>query len=92
MTEKKSIAPDWTGPRINHEEFAAKLFARRAALEQSAASDKESVMKLSELGDLVMERRAALDTEFIMPRNDGKRRTPSKRALLKAIKEAGGQW
>lgn len=26
------------------------------------------------------------------PRNSGKRRTPSKRALLKAIKEAGGAW
>lgn len=26
------------------------------------------------------------------PRNSGDRRTPSKRALLKAIKEAGGKW
>ena len=26
------------------------------------------------------------------PRNSGKRRTASKRALLKAIKEAGGRW
>jgi hypothetical protein len=27
-----------------------------------------------------------------MPRNSGKRRTASKRALLKAIEEAGGRW
>lgn len=28
----------------------------------------------------------------IIPRNAGNRRTPSKRALLKAIEAAGGQW
>jgi hypothetical protein len=27
-----------------------------------------------------------------IPRNSGKRRTASKRALLKAIEEAGGRW
>ncbi len=27
-----------------------------------------------------------------LPRNSGKRRTASKRALLKAIAEAGGRW
>jgi hypothetical protein len=27
-----------------------------------------------------------------LPRNAGKNRTPSKRALLKAIEEAGGKW
>jgi hypothetical protein len=27
-----------------------------------------------------------------LPRNSGKRRTASKRALLKAIEEAGGTW
>jgi hypothetical protein len=26
------------------------------------------------------------------PRNSGKHRTPSKRALLKAIEDAGGKW
>jgi hypothetical protein len=29
---------------------------------------------------------------FDIPRNSGKRRTASKRALLKAIEEAGGKW
>ena len=27
-----------------------------------------------------------------VPRNDGNRRTPSKRALLAAIEKAGGRW
>lgn len=27
-----------------------------------------------------------------LPRNSGVRRTPSKRALLKAIEDAGGKW
>ncbi len=27
-----------------------------------------------------------------LPRNGGNRRTPSKRALLKAIEDAGGEW
>jgi hypothetical protein len=40
----------------------------------------------------LLERQAALGDVEPMPRNDGTRRTPSKRALLKAIKEAGGQW
>lgn len=56
-------APDWTGPRIKHADFAARLAARRA-----------------ELGDPEL------------PRNAGSRRTPSKRALLKAIEDAGGTW
>lgn len=29
---------------------------------------------------------------FDIPRNNGNRRTASKRALLKAIEEAGGKW
>ena len=36
-------------------------------------------------------RREALG-EINMPRNSGKRRTASKKALLKAIKNAGGKW
>ena len=37
------------------------------------------------------ERRAALG-EPELPRNAGNRRTPGKRALLKAIEDAGGAW
>lgn len=35
---------------------------------------------------------AAQGIEVEVPRNAGKNRTPSKRALLKAIEEAGGKW
>jgi len=37
------------------------------------------------------ERRAALGNPDL-PRNTGARRTPSKKALLKAIEETGGKW
>jgi hypothetical protein len=37
------------------------------------------------------ERRAAIGTPDL-PRNAGKRRTPSKKVLLKAIEGAGGKW
>ena len=40
--------------------------------------------------DLARRREAAGSPE--PPRNSGKRRTPSKRALLKAIEDAGGKW
>ncbi len=36
-------------------------------------------------------RRARLE-KIDMPRNSGERRTPSKRALLAAIKDSGGVW
>jgi hypothetical protein len=40
--------------------------------------------------DLARRREAAGNPQA--PRNSGKRRTASKRALLKAIEEAGGRW
>jgi hypothetical protein len=40
--------------------------------------------------DIARRRAAAGNPE--LPRNSGKRRTPSKRALLKAIEKAGGKW
>jgi hypothetical protein len=46
----------------------------------SGTEENETVIDMAELGvpDL--------------PRNSGKRRTPSKRALLAAIELSGGQW
>ncbi len=37
-------------------------------------------------------RRAELGDDLVIPRNSGERRTPSKRALLKAIKATGADW
>lgn len=39
-----------------------------------------------------LERRRAELGNPELPRNSGKRRTASKRALLKAIEQAGGRW
>ena len=46
---------------------------------------------LEALGRRIAARRAELGGVTI-PRNAGTRRTPSKRALLKAIEDAGGEW
>ncbi len=46
---------------------------------------------MAELGARVARRKAVLGLAD-PPRNSGKNRTPSKRALLKAIEEAGGKW
>lgn len=39
-----------------------------------------------------IERRRQATGVTDLPRNPGTRRTPSKKALLKAIEEAGGKW
>ena len=52
---------------------------------------RRAPVTLEALGEAVGRRRAVLgDVE--VPRNAGTRRTPSKRALLKAIEDAGGKW
>ena len=43
------------------------------------------------LAERLAARRAELGNPEL-PRNAGQNRTPSKRALLKAIEEAGGKW
>lgn len=52
---------------------------------------RRAPMTLEALGEAVDRRRAVVGAVEI-PRNTGTRRTPSKRALLKAIEEAGGKW
>ena len=52
---------------------------------------KREAITLEELGQRRTRRRAELG-EVEVPRNSGLRRTPSKRALLKAIEDAGGKW
>ncbi|HKT84538.1 MAG TPA: hypothetical protein VJQ77_00470 [Novosphingobium sp.] len=52
---------------------------------------KREPITLEELGARIARRRAELG-KVEVPRNSGNRRTGSKRALLKAIEEAGGKW
>jgi hypothetical protein len=48
-------------------------------------------LAMAEFGRDLLRRRAETGIADL-PRNSGKRRTPSKRALLKAIEDAGGKW
>lgn len=57
---------------------------------KSSPPDRAPV-SLEAFGQDILRRRAAAG-EPKLPRNAGKNRTPSKRALLKAIEEAGGKW
>ena len=61
------------------------------ASKTSKAETERPAIKMAELGARVAARRAELGNAELQ-RNTGERRTPSKRALLKAIKDAGGKW
>lgn len=52
---------------------------------------KREPISMAELGARLAKRKAELGLPEL-PRNSGKRRTASKRALLKAIEEVGGKW
>jgi hypothetical protein len=54
-------------------------------------SDDGPVIDMAELGARLAARRAELGNPEL-PRNAGKRRTASKKALLEAIEAAGGKW
>ena len=58
---------------------------------KTSPAEPPAVVDMAELGQRVAARRAALGNPDL-PRNPGTRRTPSKRALLKAIEDAGGKW
>ena len=57
---------------------------------KSSPPDREPV-SFEAFGQEVLRRRAAAGDPPV-PRNAGNNRTASKRALLKAIEEAGGKW
>jgi hypothetical protein len=57
----------------------------------SRADRAERVIDMAKLGERLASRRAELGNPEL-PRNSGKRRTASKKALLKAIEAAGGKW
>ena len=51
------------------------------------------IISMQELAEQIARRRTELGiTDADIPRNSGLRRTASKKALLKAIKDAGGNW
>ncbi|MDE0934206.1 MAG: hypothetical protein OSA47_11460 [Novosphingopyxis baekryungensis] len=52
---------------------------------------KREPIALDTLGRSIARRRAELGITYI-PRNKGNNRTDSKRALLQAIKDIGGNW
>jgi hypothetical protein len=56
----------------------------------SGTSDGQ-VVDMASFGRDLARRRAELGNPEL-PRNSGERRTPSKRALLKAIEDLGGTW
>ena len=57
---------------------------------KSSPPEREPV-SLEAFGQDILRRRAAAG-DPVVPRNAGNNRTASKRALLKAIEEAGGKW
>ena len=61
------------------------------ASKTSATDPDPPVIDMAELGARLAKRKAELGLPEL-PRNAGRNRTASKRALLKAIKDAGGDW
>lgn len=61
------------------------------ASKTSQIEGETPVIKMADLGSRLARRKAELGTREL-PRNSGKRRTESKKALLKAIGDAGGKW
>jgi hypothetical protein len=63
------------------------------ASKTSRLEPDQPVIDIANLGTRIAHRRTELGiTDADIPRNSGKRRTASKKALLKAIKDAGGEW
>lgn len=61
------------------------------ASQTSKADNREGIVDMAELGARLARRKAELGLPDL-PRNAGKNRTESKKALLKAIEQAGGKW
>lgn len=61
------------------------------ASKTSPPEESDRVIRMGEFGRSIAARKAALGLPD-PPRNAGANRTESKRALLKAIEDAGGRW
>lgn len=63
------------------------------ASKTSQAEPEQPIIDMADYGEAIARRLAELGlTDADIPRNSGLRRTASKKALLKAIKDAGGDW
>lgn len=58
---------------------------------KTSSTEGEPVIDMAELGARLARRKAELGLPEL-PRNSGRNRTASKRALLRAIEEIGGKW
>lgn len=58
---------------------------------QTSKAEGKSAIPVAEFTARIERRRQETGITDL-PRNAGTNRTPSKRALLKAIKDAGGEW
>jgi hypothetical protein len=70
---------------------AASARRRQANMASKRSATEPKAVPLEDFAADLARRRETLGA-IDMPRNSGKRRTASKRALLKAIEDAGGQW
>jgi hypothetical protein len=65
-------------------------------MSKAESSDDGPVIDMAEFGRDLLRRRAEYEAATgkppRIPRNSGKRRTASKRALLEEIEKAGGRW
>lgn len=60
-------------------------------MSSESSTSKPRKVKFEDFAADIARRRKAVGSPEL-PRNSGKRRTASKRALLKAIEKAGGKW
>ena len=58
---------------------------------KTSSPETQPVIDMADLAARLAARRAEAGLPDL-PRNSGTRRTPSKRALLKAIEDLGGKW
>lgn len=65
-------------------------------MDDASTGPKSKPVKLEDFAADLARRRSEYEAKHghppELPRNSGKRRTASKRALLKAIEKAGGRW
>ena len=71
--------------------MAAPVIVTPETMASKSSPPEREPVSLEAFGQEVLRRRAAAGDPPV-PRNAGENRTASKRALLKAIEDAGGKW